>query len=377
MRFTVDFERLPEAVKAWFLELPEGLGARRLFRSNEFLNGYVDRLLVGHVDALAGRTVARPEHWNWMLRKLERSGLVELDPWGRIARRIAPEEDAETLKREILAEIPDLAPSLALLDAARDGYVDFVLGKRSGADILLTPAVVPLWQKYFDNANFGYAPNNVVAANLCARALQRRASGGVCGAPARVLEIGGGLGSAAEAVIHHIAPQLGHYTFSEVFPYFLGSAKKRLGRAFPEVAFDFVPLDINRPFGEQGAPAAGADLVVAVNVLHVSRDVGKTLAEVRRALAPGGTLVMVECVRPGPGVPIYVDYPFQLLDEFFRIEDAGGDRPHGGFLTVKDWHHLLARAGLAAVEMLPDHVEVAKWYAGYHLVGLAAEAPRR
>jgi hypothetical protein len=77
-----------------------------------------------------------------------------------------------------------------------------------------------------------------------------------------------------------------------------------------------------------------------------------------------------------PGVPIYVDYPFQLLDEFFRIEDAGGDRPHGGFLTVQDWNRLLTRAGLSVVAMLPDHDEIAKWYSCYHLVGLAAVAPK-
>lgn len=368
MRFTVDFERLPAAVQSWFLALPEGLGARRFFRANEFLNGYVDRLVAGHLDALDGRPVTRPEHLSWMARKLERAGLAELDPWGRIARRIAPEESAEAVKAAALAEIPELAPSVALFDAARDGYVDFLLGKRSGADILLTPAVVPIWQKYFDNANFGYAANNVVAASLCERAAVGRGDR----RELRVLEVGGGLGSAAEAVVRRIGARIGRYAFTEAFPFFLASAKRSLGRAFPAIAFDFRTLDVNRPFGEQGAPTSGADLVVAVNVLHVSRHVGRTLAEIRNALAPGGTLVMVECIRPAAGAPIYVDYPFQLLDEFFRVEDAGADRPHGGFLTVNDWRRLLTRAGLEVVAMLPDHDEISKWYSCYLLVGLAA-----
>lgn len=368
MRFTVDFERLPAAVQSWFLALPEGLGARRFFRANEFLNGYVDRLVVSHLDALAGRPVVRNDHLAWMARKLERAGLAELDPWGRVTRRIAPEEDAAAVRATALAEIPELAPSFDLLDAARDGYLDFLLGKRSGADILLTPAVVPVWQKYFDNGNFGYAANNVVAASLCERAaIERSDRRGL-----RLLEVGGGFGSAADAVVRRLGERIGRYAFTEVFPFFLASAKRSLGRAFPKTAFDFAMLDVNRPFGEQGAPAAGADLVVAVNVLHVSRHVGRTLAEIRGALAPGGTLVMVECVRPAPGVPIYVDYPFQLLDEFFRIEDAGPDRPHGGFLTVNDWRQLLTRAGLEVVAMLPDHDEISKWYSCYLLVGLAA-----
>lgn len=370
MRFTVDFERLPAAVQSWFLALPEGLGARRFFRANEFLNAYVDRALVQHLDALEGRPVARPEHLHWMARKLERAGLVELDPWGRVARRIDPEVDAAAVRSMALAESPDLEPSLALIDAAREGYVDFLLGKRSGADILLTPLTVSLWQKYFDNRNFGYAANNTVAATLCQRFAQERSDA----RPLRILEVGGGLGSAAEAVVGRIGAHVGRYAFTEVFPFFLAGAKRSLTRAFPNVPFDFAPLDVNRPFGEQGAPAAGADLIVAVNVLHVGRHVERTLAEIRRALAPGGSFVMVECVRPAPGVPIYVDYPFQLLDEFFRIEDAGPQRPHGGFLTVRNWRGLLESAGLQVVATLPDHDEIAKWYSGYHLVGLAAVA---
>jgi len=370
VRFTIDFERLPEAVRGWFLGLPEGLGVRRFFQANEYLNAYVDRLAAGHLDALDGATPAHPEHATWIVRKLERAGLLETDPWGRVVRRRAPDESAAEVAATALAEIPELAPSFALIDAARAGYDDFLRGKKSGAEILLTPGTLPVWQGYFDGANFGYAANNAVAASLVARAIQERAPT----RPVRILELGGGFGSAAESVVSRIAPRIGRYVFTEVFPYFLGSAKRRLTRAFPATAFDFVPLDVNRPFAEQEAAPAGADVVVAVNVLHVSRHLGRTLAEVRALLAPGGTLVMVEAVRPAPGVPIYVDYPFQLLDEFFRIEDAGPERPHGGFLTVRDWRRLLKRAGLSVVAELPDHDEIEKWYSCYHLVGIAATA---
>jgi SAM-dependent methyltransferase len=371
VHFTVDFEQLPPAIREWFLALPEELGATRLFRANELLNAYVDRLLCEHLDALgvAPAAVARPELVTWLLRKVERAGFVELDPWGRVARRRAPEESAAAVAAIALAESPDLAPSLALFDAARAGFVDVVTGKKSGADVLLTPAAVPLWKAYFDNANFGYAANNRVAARLCADAVAARRG-------LRVVELGGGLGSAAEALLARLAPQIGRYVFTELSPFFLSGAKRKLAAAFPTVPFEFRPLDVNRPFDEQGATAASADVVLAVNVLHVARDVGRTLAEARRLLAPGGTLVMVECVRPAPGVPIYVDYPFQLLDEFWRIDDAGPLRPHGGFLTLRDWRGLLERAGLELRALLPDHETIEKWYSGYHLVGLAAAAPR-
>src|SRR5262249_7832648 len=156
----------------------------------------------------------------WMLRKLERTGFVELDPWGRVARRRAPEEDAAAVAAIALEESPDLAPSLALFDAARAGFVDVVTGKQTGADVLLTPGAVPLWQAYFDNANYGYAANNVVAARLSADATAGRRD-------LRVVELGGGLGSAAEAVLARLAPAVGRYVFTELSPFFLSGAKRK------------------------------------------------------------------------------------------------------------------------------------------------------
>jgi SAM-dependent methyltransferase len=355
VRFTVDIERLPPAIREWMVALPEGLGSLRFFRASD--PAYVDRLL-SLTSTLARRPRRCAPSCAWP-SQAERAGLVELDPWGRVARHRALTSAAGGGRAR---RKPARAAPRAVRRDAR-GFVDVAAGRRRGADVLLTPAALPLWQAYFDNANFGYAANNVVAARLCVEAAGGRRE-------LRVLELGGGFGSAAEAVLARLAPRLARYVFSEVSPYFLGTARRRLARAFPAAPLEFRALDVNQEFAGQGVADASADLVLAVNVMHVSRDVGRTLGAVRRVLAPGGSLVMVECVRPAPGVPVYA--PVQLLDEFCASATRGRRSTAASSRCATGSPAPSARLRLRTV--FPDHAR-SRSYSGYHLVGLTAAAP--
>ena len=370
VRFTVDFGAMSDEARRFVTSLPEALGSERFFRASEYLNAYVDRLVHGQVAALRAEPVARADVWRWMLRKLERAGLASLDPWGRLTELRDPDEPAAEVKRLALAEMPELAPSFALLDEAAAGYAEFLRGARDGASILLTPGALPVWQRYFDNVDIVYAANNRVAANLVEGLA--RPKGGERRAPLELLELGGGFGSAAEVVLSRAGASLKRYRFTEPFPWFLANARRRLQRAEPQAPVEYSSLDVNQPFAGQGVADGSVDVVLAVNVLHVARHLGRTLEQIRRVLRPGGALALVECVRPAPDVPIYVDYPFQLLDEFQRVEDLGPARPHGGFLSPSCWRRVLHDAGFTIERELPDHEQVKRWYEGLYLAGFTA-----
>ena len=74
----------------------------------------------------------------------------------------------------------------------------------------------------------------------------------------------------------------------------------------------FGALDMNRPFGDQGIAPESVAVIYAVNTLHVAHDLDFTLGEVRRALEPGGRLIVSECVRPYPRQAIYAEFIFNL-----------------------------------------------------------------
>ena len=102
---------------------------------------------------------------------------------------------------------------------------------------------------------------------------------------------------------------------------------------------------MDRDFAEQGVDAGIADVVYAVNTIHIARDLAATLARVRETLKPGGVAVFSECVRPFPGQPIYVEFVFNFLENFTGVATDPRTRPNHGFLTPENWRRAFAAAG--------------------------------
>ncbi|PYN17589.1 MAG: hypothetical protein DME05_04045 [Candidatus Rokuibacteriota bacterium] len=95
-------------------------------------------------------------------------------------------------------------------------------------------------------------------------------------------------------------------------------------------------------------------LVYAVNTVHVARDLGFTLREIFQALAPGGRLVISECIRTTSAHVIYVEFIFNLMETFRSPVLNPSYRPNGGFLTPEQWQGALQAAGFVDVRMYPD-----------------------
>lgn len=268
------------------------------------------------------------------------------------------------------AELAAIEPDSAVAGEAVRILVEeaglFLSGERTGEEILFRPDRLPLWFRYFSNRNLLYSINNVLGALALARALP--AGGG------RVLEIGGGAGSAAEAALAVLGPRVSRYLFTEVVPTFLRRGERAArAAAAPGVTVDAAKLDMTKPWGAQGAAPGSFDAVYSVNCFHVAPDLAAVLAEARAALAPGGRLVVSECVRPlGSGQPIYVELVFDLLESFTQVTLDPVARPNHGFLTPAAWRASLARAGFADVTFLPDAEEIAEAYPSFFVSAVAA-----
>jgi SAM-dependent methyltransferase len=159
-------------------------------------------------------------------------------------------------------------------------------------------------------------------------------------------------------------------------PAFLRRGQRLLEQRFPDwPRLTFAPLDMNRPFAEQGVSPESVSIVYAVNTLHVATDLAFTLGEVHRALEPGGQLIVSECVRPWPADTLYPEFVFNLLETFRSPRLEPPHRPNGGFLTPEQWTGALEAAGFRDVRLLPDIVRIRKEFPGFYVAAIGATRP--
>ena len=316
----------------------------------------------------------------WFFRKLAEADLLEMSggPEGPLrfrSRGPLPVGDPDRAEARARAIDPRSLPPFTVVRAMVEHAPAFLKGEKTGEEILFAPAKLPLWFDYFSNDNLLYAINNRLGAEAVSRALP-------AGRPATVVEIGGGSGSAAlalgdrlsrDAALHRI----GRYVFTEIVPTFLRRAERSVKARFPALPAEFLRLDMDRDFGPQGLEPGMADLVYAVNTVHIAKDLDATLGRIRETLRPGGTAVFSECVRPRDGQPIYVEFVFNFLENFTGVATDPATRPNHGFLTPANWRNAFRKAGFEAPEILPDVESLARHYDAFFVAAVSARRPLR
>jgi SAM-dependent methyltransferase len=315
---------------------------------------------------------------DWILRRLTQRGLLEEigadgEPRRFCVPRDLPELDPAAMAEEQRREDPSWLPSYVLGDTVAQDYPAFLRGERTGEEILFSPTRLPLWGAFFSNDNGLYAVNNLAGAI----AVEEWMPPG----PVAVLELGAGLGSAAVALLQRMRKvgrwgEICDYRFTDIVPVFLRRGQQALQTQFPNASFlKFALLDENRSFSEQGAGPGSLSLVYAVNTLHVARDLHFTLREIFRTLAPGGRLIIAECLRPTPGEAIYTEFIFNLMETFRAPVLHPVYRPRGGFLTAHQWRQAMESAGFVDVRTLPDIDRIRARFPAFYVGAIGATHP--
>jgi SAM-dependent methyltransferase len=314
----------------------------------------------------------------WFFRKLAAEDHLQVEGRGADAvyraRGPLPVGEPDRSEARARALDPHSAPPFSVVRAMVEHVPEFLRGELSGEEVLFHPAKLPLWFDYFSNDNLLYQINNRLGAEAVYRALPH-------GRSADVVEIGGGSGSAALAVAERLArdgviPRIGSYVFTEIVPTFLRRAERNLKARWPALPARFQKLDMDRDFVEQGLAPGSADVVYAVNTIHIAKDLAATLARVRETLRPGGVAVFSECVRPYEGQPIYVEFVFNFLENFTGVATDPATRPNHGFLTPGSWRRSLAAAGFEEPEILPDVESLARHYDAFFVAAVSARKRR-
>jgi acyl transferase domain-containing protein/SAM-dependent methyltransferase len=165
----------------------------------------------------------------------------------------------------------------------------------------------------------------------------------------KILEIGGGTGSATKAVIDRIGRSYHSYTFTDISVGFFEEAQE----AFADHADRFIykALDVERDPLEQGFEKEEYDMIVAANVLHATKSMKTTMTNVRSLLKPGGHLVLLE----GTNLDVLrTTFVFSGFEGWWLGEPDG--RLWGPMMNEREWDTLLKNVGFSGVDTItPEH----------------------
>ena len=154
----------------------------------------------------------------------------------------------------------------------------------------------------------------------------------------RIVELGAGTGGVTSFIVPALpAERVAEYRFTDLSPVFLNRAREAFGdRPF----MDFGICNIEDDPTTQGLDAGGYDIAIAVNMIHATADLRRSLTNARKLLKPGGLLILME----GTGPDRWVDITFGLTDGwwYFTDRDVRADYP---LLDRDRWERLLADVG--------------------------------
>ncbi len=367
-------------------DVPAGVFDGDFARACERLDRFVGALACELADAMsladgplpAPRELARARGWSdevelplrWLLGTLELYGFAARTGSGWRLERPAGTPRAAALRDEAVAAYPRCAPAYRVLELSAAALPAVARGEARGEDALFGPTTLGLWFDYFSNDNPLYAPNNALAALAAERAVP---------ADAAILEVGGGGGSAAQALLEALlrsGKPPSRYVFTELHPAFLRRGTRVVHAALPpgcELATLRYDLDLDP--AEQGVKPGAFDLVLAVNTLHLAQDVVTALRRLRSLLAPGGALVLGELIRPGYDAAVHLELPFTLLKAYREAPPSAGIRERPGFLCADGWRVALLAAGFDDVGLLPAALALCvERYPGFYCGALTARA---
>lgn len=168
----------------------------------------------------------------------------------------------------------------------------------------------------------------------------------------KILEIGAGTGGTTKYVLDTLCTdsfgaKLGRYSqycFTDISPLFFTNAKESL-RNYPKLRF--MTLDIEVDPCTQQFEERSFDVVIAALVLHATRSIERTLANVQKLLKPGGKLILIEIVVPGDS---WTGSIFGLLPGWWLSEEKLRQQRLSPLLTTEEWHQALLECGLSGVD---------------------------
>ncbi|HRY52563.1 MAG TPA: L-histidine N(alpha)-methyltransferase, partial [Candidatus Portnoybacteria bacterium] len=163
-----------------------------------------------------------------------------------------------------------------------------------------------------------------------------------------ILEIGSGTGATSSTILEGIKSKKNKINFclTDISKELIGQAKKRFSQKYRFV--DYRILDIEKDLVGQGFNCPAFDIVLASNIIHATKNIGKSLNQINGLLKPGGLLIINE----NTDFNEYATMTFGLTKGWWLYEDEENRIKYSPNLTAAKWQELLIANGYDHINLL-------------------------
>ncbi|SDD61903.1 SDR family NAD(P)-dependent oxidoreductase [Actinokineospora iranica] len=250
-----------------------------------------------------------------------------------------------------LAEFPELAGHIRLLRTCVDALAEVLDGRRNAMDVLFPKGSAELVEAIYRGQAVSDYYNGLLAAGVVAHATRTPGM-------TRVVEIGAGTGASSVFVLPALRESGAdvEYHYTDISPSFLRLGERAYGPDNPFMRFRL--LDVEDDPVVHGFEAGGYDVAFGTHVLHATKDIRATLANIAKMLRPGGTVLINEVTRRSD----FLTLTFGQTGGWWRYTDDTRVE-HAPLLSPARWREVLADAGFRVVRTdgypgtAPDELE--------------------
>jgi len=267
---------------------------------------------------------------------------------GWVACRPCPPDGSAELQRAARMACPEALATFELIERCHDHAVAFIGGHEPGMAAIFPRGDLGLWERI-------HTADAVMSlyADLIPPALEV-----ILGQGAHVLEVGAGVGAVAQRCLPLLRRRdTREYWFTDLGKLFVQRAQDRYGH---KAWMRFATVDLDRSLSDQGFGPGSVDVVIAVNVLHVARDLVFTLRELHAALRAPGWLLCAEGSPPDHRRRWRLCLIYAFLHGWWDVSLDATMRPRPGFLLPSEWTTALRACGFDRVQTLPGE----EWFDG-------------
>lgn len=347
--------------------------AATLKRSYDDINRFAARLIHRALEQLAGSALKKTKFSVLQAdlgivdkyRRYLAACLEMLEDAGHVTRQqdavtltdswhVVDEYQLPQMRDELLGIYPWLEAEISLIWECGSHLPAILTGKLSATEVIFPNLSMAMVEAVYSRGPVAVYANHCLA-HAVASALASFSGGLAQATTIRIVELGAGTGGTTRPVLDKIAasfPQASarlEYIYTDVSPAFLEHGRRAFADDHDFVRFEL--LDIGQEPAAQAHRLAAADIVIASNVLHATRDIGLTLRHAKQLLKANGVLMLNELTEKQD----YLTLIFGLLDGWWLSTDIERRIANSPLLTVKGWSAALCDEGYSPLHVVaPD-----------------------